>query len=86
MKSTVNDLDISALGLLSTTCLTSISFFFAFIVYERVISLASTYPLQRRLLLCISILIWYGTENAFEYINNSLELLLKGEANLSLEC
>ena len=57
-----------ALGLLLTICLTGISSSFAFIAYERVISSALTCLLQRKLLLCIFILVWYRTKDAFECI------------------
>ena len=55
---------------------------FIFVVYERVISSALTCLLQKGLLLCISILVWYGTEDAFKCVDNSLVLLLEVDADI----
>ena len=73
---------IRAVGnsLLDFVCLPS----FAFVAYERAISSALTCSLQRGLSLCNSILVWYGTEDAFECMDDSLELLLEGDADLPL--
>ena len=58
---------------------------FIFVVYERVISSALTCLIQKGLLLCISILVWYETEDAFECVDNSLVLLLEVNTDLLLE-
>ena len=57
------------------------------VVYEREnLSLLSfsTYLLQGRLLLWISILLWYRMEDVFEYAEDTLELSVLDETDLSL--
>jgi len=69
---------------LSVAGLTEESLFFASIVYERESLSFFTCSLHSKLLLCISILLWYGTNKALECIEDSLELLMLKEADLPL--
>ena len=76
-----------SMELLSVASLTEESPSFVGIAYEREslsFSSFSTCSLHSGLLLCISILLWYGTDEALEYIEDSLELLMLEEADLSL--
>jgi len=77
---------IPSLRLLSIVSLTVILFPTLGVMYEiKNLSplLFSTYSLQSRLLLWISILSWYKMEDVFKYTEDALELLVLDETDLS---